>query len=154
MPIELNNKYKDYPIYAQRIETKADNSYFTDGEISVQIYIEDSKNFQDILDDGDFVVLKGGAGTKNDFHIVKLSIKDSTAYFEATSDLLTDLPCKKVLLEDIQEAPIYAKILFTISNRMSQSMLIDFYGIPSHHMQTNEEPQKPHHFQLSLPSEK
>lgn len=155
MPIEVDKKYKDYPIYAQQIQTVGNNSYFTNGDICVQIYIENHNNFQDIIEDGDFVILKGGAGTDNDFHIVKLTIKDGTVYFEPTSDFLTDLPCKELLLEDIQEAPIYAKILFTISNRTNQDMFIDLYGIPSKHLRgpENDEPVA-RNIKLHLPSER
>ncbi|WP_449451464.1 hypothetical protein [Streptococcus suis] len=109
----------------------------------------------DVIENGDFLILKGGAGTKNNFHIVKLVIKKDTAYFEATSDFLKELPCKQILLEDIQQAPIYAKILFTISNRMNQEMAIDFDAKPSHHLNPKTENEKEQSkFTLVLPSER
>lgn len=155
MPIELDKKYSDYPIYAQKIETKASNPHFINGEVAVQIYIENCQNFLDVIEDGGFLILKGEAGTKNNFHIVKLVIKKDTAYFEATSDFLKELPCKQILLEDIQQAPIYAKILFTISNRMNQEMAIDFDAKPSHHLNPKTENEKEQSkFTLVLPSER
>lgn len=60
MPIEFDKKYNNYPIYAQSIETKANNPHFINGEIAIQIYIEDCQNFLDVVEDGDFLVLKGG----------------------------------------------------------------------------------------------
>ncbi|MGT2744100.1 hypothetical protein ACVRW4_01900 [Streptococcus phocae subsp. phocae] len=155
MTIQLDDRYMNYPIYAQKIETKKDNIYFTDGDIAIQIYIANHDKFLDILEDGDFVVMKGGAGTKNNFHVVKLSIKDDTVYFEATSDFLSDIPCKQILLEDIQQAPIYSKILFTISNRMNQSMVIDFFGIPRQHSNIdNQTVNEAINFGISFPSER
>lgn len=154
MPIQLDSRYKDYPIYAQKIQTKTDNPYFTDGEIAFCIFIEHSNNFLDIIEDGDFIILKGGAGTQNDFHIVKTTIKNNVAHFEATSDFLTDLPCKSILLEDIQEAPIYAKILFTISNRMNQEMRIHFEGLPLQLFEESETEKADRKFTIRLPSER
>lgn len=155
MAIQLDDKYKTYPIFAQKIETKAENPYFINGEITIQIYIEDAENFLEVVEDGDFLVLKGGAGTKNNFHIVKLIIKEDTAYFEPTSDFLTELPCKQILLEDIQQAPIYAKILFTISNRMNQEMIIDFMGIHISDLDSeNFDKTKQRNFKMLFPSER
>lgn len=155
MPIELDKKYNNYPIYAQRIETKVNNPHFINGEIAIQIYIEDCQNFLDVVEDGDFLVLKGGAGTKNNFHIVKLAIKEDYAYFEATSDFLKELPCKQILLKDIQQAPIYAKILFTISNRMNQEMLMRFNGITFQDLKSeNPEKTAPHKFRIAFPAKR
>lgn len=154
MPVQLDDKYGKYPIYAQKIQTKTDNPYFTDGDIAICIYIEHSYNFLDIIEDGDFIILKGGAGTKNNFHIVKTIIKDNTVFFEATSDFLTDLPCKSILLEDIQEAPIHAKILFTTSNRTNQEMLIRFKGIPLQLFEKSEYEEIEQEFAISFPSER
>lgn len=156
MPVQLDDKYRNYPIYAQKIQTKANNPYFTDDDIAICIYIEHSQNFFDIIEDGDFIVLRGGAGTKNNFHIVKVIIKDNTVFFEATSDFLTDLPCKSILLEDIQEAPIHAKILFTASNRTNQEMLIPFKGTPLHFFEKSESEDEEieQEFAIAFPSER
>lgn len=155
MPVKVDEKYKDCPIYAQKIETTDTNPYFTNGDLSVQIYIENHKNLQEVLDDGDFIILKDGAGTKNDFHIVKLSLKDEIVYFEPTSDFLTALTYREVCLNEIHKVPIYAKILFTISNRTNQDMIIDFYGIPYKHLTGTEKSKNEHiEFALRLPSER
>lgn len=122
MILSTDKRYKNIPLFVMQLDTTTDNLNFLDGDIAVAAALTNNENILDLIDDNDFLVLKGGAGTKNDYHIVKVNLNSEKLLFSATSSFVSDLPITEIRIDKIRQAPIVAKILFTISNKTTNKI--------------------------------
>lgn len=127
--IDVDKRYDSLKIILTRVETSSDNLTFLNNDTVAAVVLEDKENIIDYIDDGDCIVLKGGAGTPNEHHIVKISISEDMVYFNPTSSYLTDLPIKQIALKDIKQARIISKILFTVSSKIKENF--NFVKVPN-----------------------
>lgn len=121
----LSERYKNLEPFMAVINTLPDNTNFTNENIAIGVYLKNlqtSEELLELIDNGDIIVLKGGAGTDSASHIVKVEISDSHFYFSATSSFLTELPYKKVLKTELHTINIVAKILITVSNETTEDI--------------------------------
>ena len=120
--IKVDKRYEDLDVILTRVETSSDNLIFLNNDIVSAVVLREKENIIDYIDDGDCIILEGGAGTYNDRHIVKVSISEEMMYFNPTSSFLKNLPAKQIALKDISTAGIIAKILFTISPKIKENL--------------------------------
>ncbi|MFK4925972.1 hypothetical protein ACI1TM_04705 [Lactococcus garvieae] len=120
--IKVDKRYEGLDVILTRVETSSDNLIFLNNDIVSAVVLREKENIIDYIDDGDCIILEGGAGTYNDRHIVKVSISEEMIYFNPTSSFLKNLPVKQIALKDISTVGIIAKILFTISPKIKENL--------------------------------
>lgn len=59
---------------------------------------------------------------KNDYHIAKVNLDKEKLLFSATSSFVSELPITEIRIDEIQQTPIVAKILFTVSNKTTNKI--------------------------------
>lgn len=128
MKPNLPERYQNYPLFLNPIQTVADNPHFTNGDVAVVIFLKEAeqKDLRNLIDDGDFLMLEGDAGTGIAYHIVQVKMEETKLTFHATSKNLTKLPVTEVDLNQLDQANVFGKILFTFSNKVMEVLNMDF----------------------------
>ncbi|CEN29372.1 hypothetical protein [Pseudolactococcus piscium] len=122
-----SERYDGLQLIVKRLETSEDNRIFLNGDIIISVILDEVEDLLRFIDNGDLLTLKGSAGTKNKFHMVKLTIENDNAYFTSTSSFLRELPVKECPLSELHTIGIYSKTLYTVSNKTTSKL--NFIGI-------------------------
>lgn len=117
-----SDRYDELQLVVKRLETSKDNRNFLDGDIVISVILDGVADLLRFIDNGDLLTLKGSAGTKNQFHMVKMTIENDKAYFTSTSSFLGELPVKECLLSNLDTVGIYSKTLYTVSNKTNSRL--------------------------------